>query len=431
MNTYTPLFHTSAGLLSECQLKIPNRHFIPSNLVQTVTTGKNLGLMGCKLPEIRGSSIAFDLNQSLKGAIGEFAERYASSVYNSEQFVIGSFSQLYCKDRLLPLDYFRYYSIPQYELLKQLNVYPLDRDDVIEWTDGYDHLTKERYLIPAFSVYMPYVSRIKMAHNYMVGSTTTGIAAGPTLTQALKSGFCECAERHAFAKFWYLQNEIPYRQYTRKTILRNFSSNRQIRILFQNPFVRLKAFDLSPFSPLETMVVFLFFDYKGVTYQSLGCAARFDKPSALLKATLEAYQGVEYAINLMEKDPYKGSEPDFTAINSFDAHFHFYNKHPELREKSVILHEAALTDDGDKKIFEQNPKCICHGFSRDELHKTHLSHLIYKDITPPDIASIGYSVVRVITPGWSLLTGNHEWPFLGHELAGRSNLFIYYPHPFP
>ena len=428
------LFNTSAGLLSESIMRLPNRRFMPDTLHQTVVTGKHLRIMGCRQDEIKGSSIALDPRQSLLGAMGEFVERYASSLYDENRFTVGTWRQLSQEHKILPLDDFRFYSGEQYEAFKPLNVCPLGPDDMVEWTEAFDLISRRVHLVPAFCVYLPFQSRMESSHTYLVGETTTGIAAGQTIEDAVRSGFCECAERHAFARFWYCQErDIKYAQYTRETILKAFGSDPVIKQLFSNRRVLLKVFDLSPFAPLETMVVFLFFDYKGFRYQSLGCAARFDKRSALLKACLEAYQGIEYAINLMDKHPRQAEEgePDLSAVNSFDAHFHFYNRYPEYRACSPILRQAADAATGDSEIFHQDEEKICHGLTAEELEKSGLRHLLFTDITPMDVHQSGYRVARVLTPGWSLLTGIHAFPFLGQELDGLPDLFTRYPHPFP
>lgn len=177
------------------------------------------------------------------------------------------------------------------------------------------------------------------------------------------------------------------------------------------------------------MVVFLYFDYKGRRYQSLGCAARFNKRDALLKATLEAYQGVEYAISLMEKKILP-EVMDSSQINDFDAHFHFYNQYPECRQASKILREAQCFHEGDTCLY-QDPDKKDLSFCPERLKEMGLRQLLYKDITPIDVASIGYRVVRVVTPGWALLTGQHAWPFLGQVFGEGEDLFLEYPHPFP
>lgn len=424
------LFHRQAGLLNEEVLYLPNRLFMPHQLVQCVTTGRHLDLMGCRLSEIRGSSIAFDKDQSLKGALGEFVERYAAATYSPTDFLTGSYRELAQQYRMLPLRYLRFYSDRQYRQLEKLNIHPLGMDDRIEWVLAFDSIRQCRIPLPAYCVYMPYFSSVPSPHDYLYGSTSTGIAAGASLQEAVKAGFCECAERHAFSRFWYEQEHIDYRQYTTPTILKYFGRNKKVATLFDNPFVRMKVFDLSPFAPLETIVVFLYFRYKDKDYQSLGCAARFNKIEAVIKAALEAYQGIEYAISLTEKKLLP-DEPDLTQIDNFDKHFHFYNQYPELRAKSKILREAQDFERGEEKLFYQKPHLLCSGFSKEEFQKIQLPFLLFKDITPIDVSDIGYRVARVFVPGWSGLTGCHHWPLLGQDFNQKDRLFLQWPHPFP
>lgn len=424
------LFNTTAGLLTDGILKIPNRRFMPDCLFQTVVSGKNLHVLGCLQPEIKGSSIAFRQEQSLKGALGEFVERYASGIYDHHTFTIGSYSHLQGKKNALDPAMLRFYSDEQYERLKALNVYPLDKDDCIEWTEGFDLIEQKPCLLPAFCVYMPYQSHVNSPHDYMLGATSTGIAAGPDIEKAIINGFLECAERHAFSQFWYLQKQQPLHSYTAGFLLKNLHASKTIRRLFDNPNVHLKVFDLSEFSALETTVTFLYFNYKGKDIQSLGCAARFHKKEAIVKSTIEAYQGIEYAISLFDKKQWP-STPNTDLLCDFDSHFHFYNSYPEYRAFSPVLKDAALSEQGNDQWYQKDPEKQCRDFSPEELKKTGLKHLYYKDITPIDIEDISYKVARVITPSWSLLTGLHAWPFLGGQLNTARNLFTEYPHPFP
>lgn len=423
------LIHTTVGFLNEAMLKIPNRRFIPDCLMQSVVGSGNLRECGCRLDKIQGSSIAFNQRQSLAAALGEFVERYAAGIYRPADFIVGSMRSLRDRHHFLDLAFFRYYNQAQYQALAPYHIQALREEDVIEWADMTDYLSGEVYLQPAFSIYMPYQSSLSDTKEYMVGATSTGIAAGSSLQSALVSAFCECAERHAFAQFWYRQDYIDYKQYTADLIREHYKHDRDIGRLFNNRRVKMKCFDLSTFAPIECMVVFLYFDYKGRTYQSLGCAARFNKRDALLKAALEAYQGVEYAINLMDRKILP-EVMDRSQINDFDAHFHFYNQYPECRENSRILREAQCFQQGDTCIYQDEAKRHMD-FSPEKLQSIGLTHLLYKDITPIDVASIGYRVVRVITPGWALLTGQHAWPFLGQVFQEGENLFLDYPHPFP
>jgi ribosomal protein S12 methylthiotransferase accessory factor len=392
---------------------------------------ETLIILGCKVNEINAGSISFNYKDSLTGALGEFVERYSAAMYNNNNFITDSYNELICKKcNVLDFHFLRFYSEKQYEKLCKENIFPLGANDVIEWIRAYDYLKGEYIFVPAFTVYMPYYSIINSPHNYIKGVTSTGLAAGNDLKSAVVSGFFECAERHAFATLWYKQNELTVPQYSAKLITRQYKNHKKIVDLYSNRKVRIKSVDLSSFSTIETIVTFLYFEYKGKIYQSLGAACRFDKIDALIKAAMEAYQGIEYAISLDEK----GLLPDnvdLESIDDFDKHFHFYNKHPHFRNASPLLQQMLDFDKSDQMIYTERDFLMCKDFSKKELEKTHLPHLIYVDITPVDIKQINFSVARVITPTWSLLTGIHGYPFLGHELESQENLFTELPHPFP
>lgn len=425
------LFNKNAGFITDSILKIPNRRFIPKSLIQVACTGRNLNFLGCKVDTINAGSINFNYTDSLKGALGEFVERYSASLYRNADFHINTYQKLKETNRnVIDKKLLRYYSKIQYDKLQNENICPLGKCDLIEWVKAYDYINSNYIYVPAYSIYMPYFSKVNSPHDYMKGATSTGLAAGSSLKNAVISGFFECAERHAFSIFWYRQNELVVPQYSSELICKTYKYKKKIQELYNNKKVRLKVFDLSYFFSVETIVTFLYFEYKGKIYQSLGAASRFNKIDAIIKAAIEAYQGIEYAISLNDKNILP-DEIDLDAIDDFDKHFHFYNKYPEYREKSVILQQAYEFNKSDKVIYDNGKQRMCNSFSREEIKKTGLPHLIYYDITPIDIQQINYQVARVITPTWNLLTGIHNYPFLGNSLEFNNNLFTELPHPFP
>ena len=422
------IFDKSAGFLSGGLLKLPNRRFMPDELIQIACSGDNLSVMGCKQNKINAGSISFDYNQSLLGALGELVERYSSGLYDSN-FIFDNYENLSKNTNVIHPENFKYYSDKQYIKLESKNIYPLKSQDKIEWVKAFDYINNKYIMIPAFSVYMPYESKHKSSKSFIFTATSPGLAAGKTLKDAVISGFFECAERNAFCNFWYKQNQIVVPQYTSETILKYYGQNNYIKKLFDNKFVRMKVFDLSYISNVEVTVTFLYFEYKGLIYQSLGSAARFTKEESIYKSALEAYQGIEYAISLMDKNLLP-DEVNLKEINEFDKHFHFYNKHPQYRNHCPILVDAQDYNRGDLQIFKRAEAEMCRDFTPSELRKTGLKSLPYVDITAKDVKELGYNVARVLTPKWHLLTGFHEWPYLGN-FNEKDILFTKYPHPFP
>lgn len=418
------IFNRIAGFLTDPIIKIPNRRFIPDCLSQVVCSGKNLSYLGCKTDNIIGGSISFDYEQSLTGALGEFVERYAAGLYVESDFIFATYDELKeSGKRVIDIGLLNYYSKQQYLFQNENGIKLLTNKDRLNWCISWDYINNCFSYLPAFCIYMP------IKNKYLI-QTSTGLAAGKTLKDAVISGFLECIERDAFANFWYRQNEIIVPQYTAKTILMNYVDSIKIKNLVNNRFVRFKFFDLVKLVGIETIVTFLYFEYKGKVYQSLGAASRFTKEEAIVKATMEAWQGVEYALSLDKKDLL----PDIMnldLVNNFDKHFHFYNKYINLRDECPIITQAMNWNCGDDNIFEQDENNLCKDFSQEELKKICISNLFYKDITPIDIEELGYNVVRVVVPQLSQLTGVHNLPFLGGKFENMTNLFAKYPHPFP
>ena len=177
------IFNTRAGLLTDPIIKIPNRRFVPDCLTQVVCTGKNLQYIGCKTDYIIGGSINFNYELSLEGALGEFIERYAAALYDDTEFIFATYNEMIeANKNVVDIELLRYYSNKQYKELELQNIYPLSAEDRINWTISWDYMTEAWLYMPAFCIYMP------IDNNYLF-NTSTGLAAGKTLKDAVINGF--------------------------------------------------------------------------------------------------------------------------------------------------------------------------------------------------------------------------------------------------
>lgn len=417
-----------AGLISGNLYKIPNRWFLPPGLHQVSCDGENLSYLGSNLNRVLGAGIGLSFKDAIGSALGEFFERYCSSFEDEGKLLKSTYQELSIKGyNVLNIDLLQYYGEWQYDSLPYL---PINIDSEISWIEGYDIMNHKKIWVPAFSVFLPHNSYFDNEKDYLL-NTSTGVAAGASKNDAIKGGFLECVEREAFTKFWYLQEEvlesIPI--YTSKLVLETFKENRIIKQLYDNPKVKISVFDLSNLVPVETIIVFLFFKYKGRVFQSMGSASRFLKEDALIKAILEAYQGIEYAILLDRKEEnWNKNEVDFSDVNDFSRHFAFYNRFPNFRQEVPIIRKAIEGKSNTNTIYEDPNKIK----SMEEINKLDIPHLIVVNLSTCDAQEAGFEVVRVLTPTWSLLTGVHNRPFLGGKsLSGSSNIYLKYPHPFP
>lgn len=430
---YNDIVTTEAGLISGPLLHHPCSWFLPNGLHQTTCESRNLLNLGTNIDTVSGSSVSLSLQGSIGATLGEFCERYCLSYEDGNRLIIGSYQEL-AEEQGRPAlhpDHVRLYADWQHAQPG----FPYERlttHDRIAWVPGTDLLTGTELLVPAFLVFLPHDAHYDQNRSF-IQYTSTGAAAGQDLARATQGGFLECAERHAFCSFWYCQErylpEVP--TYAADVVLRAFPGNPTIRQLFANDRVRFKIFDLSAFTPVETMMVFMFYTYKGRQMYSLGSASRFTKEEALIKAALECYQGVDYGVQLERKFKDWTTNPDdFSNIDNFNKHFALYNRFPEFFEQVPLLRAALDPATTHPSLAPSDPATKMH--SMQDADRAGLPHLIRVEMTTQDVRDLGMRVVRVLTPGWAYLTGAHVTPFLGAEVfADRQELYTVLPHPFP
>lgn len=408
--------------------QIPTRKCLPSGLFQSYVEATHLDMLASNTHMIQGSGIGFSQIESTNSAIGEWAERYAASHQNIQDLVFASESDMKRQGKkFLPVETFIPFASEQYRI-----DFPYQKwqpEDVISWVESINIVTQQSVWVPAFAVHLPHNTDWDSNKKYTL-QTSTGISAGKNIQAATIGGFLECVERNVFAEFWYRQDhwikQIP--RLNQKDVILSFE-HPKIKQLFDNKRVQLMLFDLSAISPIETHVVVIFFPYKGQLFQSMGCACRFNKHESIIKACLEAYQGIEYAIGLSQKpEDWIENLPGFESINSFDKHFAFYNRFPQWRKKSAILQAALNKDSHFPEVVNVRPKIQ----SFEDINQLDLKHILVIPLSTEDVQSQSIEVVRVIVPHWNLLTGVHSQPFLKYLRAqSNENLYLTYPHPFP
>lgn len=410
------------------QYRIPTRKCLPAGLYQSYVEATHLDLLASNTSLIQGSGIGFSQIEANNSAVGEWIERYAASHQNSNDFIFASESDMKNQGKtFLPIETCIPFIPEQYG--SKFPYQTWQKDDITSWIESKNILNQQSVWLPAFAVHLPHNTDWDQRKNYTL-QTSTGISAGSNLLNAAIGGFLECAERNAFTEFWYRQEYwIQHIPMLNQEIVLSTYNHPKIKQLFTNTRVQIKLFDLSPISHIETHVVVLYFPYKGQLFQSMGCASRFNKDESIIKACLEAYQGIEYAIGLSQKpEDWIQNRPGFESINSFDKHFAFYNRFPQWRKKSPIL-QAALNKESyfpKKEIIQTK----IHNWN--EINQLELSHILVIPISTEDVQSQGFEVVRVVVPQWNLLTGVHTQPFLKNlQAKSDEQLFLTYPHPFP
>lgn len=429
--TWQQIVATEAGLITDSLFLSPGRWFMPPNLVNTSCVSYNGLFAGANTNQLQGAAIGFSKGESVSSTIGEFCERYCSALPPSQnEVILASYAELRAS-KLLAM-------VPSSISLYAANQYassgfpyePFKDTDEVLWVRGKNLDTGLDVYVPAFLVYLPHNNQVDKGRVFCQ-QTSTGIAAGRSVDEAILSGLSEGIERHDFARFWYGQrlylDTVPCLSTT--FLLDQLSHNAQAVQLLSNHRVKIKVFDLGGLSCMETMVAFLLFPYKGKVMMSMGAATRFTKEAAVLKAVLEAYQGIEYCIQLEKREgDWTTHQPDFSDVDSFHRHFAFYNRFPQYRSQVPILDRIFTRDTDDYWSNSPIPKVRTMA----DWPTNGYQNAVWVDLTSPDVAAIGYHVVRTIVPGLAYLTGSHHIPFLGApDFQTYPDLFTSLPHPFP
>ncbi len=183
--------------------------------------GSNPGVSGRSLGSLRRSLRSKSAGkgstrqQSETSALCEAVERYSSAVGGDEIRIRRRFSEFTGEgDALHPNDV-QLFSDDQFDSAQAINaqghpynVVPsrFDPDAEVEWTPVWS-LTRQRHrYLPTSMLYsMPAEER---GPGDLIADST-GCAAGNTLEEAILQGFCELAERDAFAIWWYNRLRVP------------------------------------------------------------------------------------------------------------------------------------------------------------------------------------------------------------------------------
>ena len=419
---------THASFISGDFYFLPNRFFHPKGVFQTTCEGKNLNYLGAQTNQITTGSIAFNRDEAIIATFGEFVERYCASfqVHQDHNIIKNkSHNEISKKYNVINFKFLKLYKESQFN--KEFPYVKITEESIFDWIKGYCHITEEVVYLPCDFVFLPYTYEKHSKSHW--GQTSTGLAAHTDKMKAIQGGYLESEERNAFSKWWYLQHKEIDRQikYTSKKILHHYRDSNKIQQLYDNDRVEIITYDLGHYSNVETIVCFILFVYKEKEFISIGCSSKFDKEEAIIKACMESYQGIDYAILLCSRDNWMdGADEDFNLIDGFDKHFTFYNYYSKFRIKVPIYQDLKNDNYSEIKIFNK-----VNSFNLKEIKKKNkdIQHIISVELTTEDVRSLGFQVYRVLVPGFHLLTGSHKSPFLG--FFGEEELFLDYPHPFP
>lgn len=355
-----------------------------------------------------GLGVGFTKEKALWSCIGESIERYCMSYYDLNDIFNKKLKDLPLKNRLSEFDL---YTESQYKREKKFLNPKLDS---IDWVKLKSFRNENFYIYyPASLIYLPFENSKPVAE-----TSSTGVAAGKTILDAIKNSILEIIERDSVMINFTVGLCPPEVDLTNIENKHLGNLIKKIRKSYQ-----LITFSLYSDINIPVYMSLIWRKYKNKLHYGIGASVSFDSDKAILKSLEECLFTYFYSKNILDL---KQNNPD--KIKTLYEHFLYYQD-PELFQflipqvKTVEYVRSITTLSKLLKEFEKNNLKI-----------------FYKDLTTIDIRNTGIKVVKVVIPGMIDLNKTHRLIRKGArrfkdvptKLGFKNKIsFSDLPHPFP
>ena len=369
-------------------------------------------------------------------AIGEAIERYCSAIFRYEDLLFTCYRKLDAP--ATSPDAFALYRPEQYEQPGFL-WRAFTSDTIVNWTVGRSLLSGDEVLLPAATVYVPYHYMLSRKDTPIMQPISTGLAAGCSFSEAALSGLCEVVERDAFTLTW--QSRMSRPRIIRDTLP---ASVQTLVGRFDEVGVKVEMMDITTDIQIPTVMTVAVGNASTSPAVAVAAASHPSPEVALTKSLEELAHTRKFARQVMEYTPpvpvdIPGEHPQVTDQKQ---HLRFYC--PQ-EAKEFIAFAWASSEQRAVEDMSGQTQITPEGELNAQIRKIGAAgyDVIACDLTTPDIASLGLSVVRVVVPGLHPL-------FMGYQNRALSGKRLYevprklgypglepgerdnpYPHPFP
>ncbi|RWP37988.1 YcaO-like family protein [Mesorhizobium sp.] len=437
------LVDRETGLITSVNQTV-NTSYFGANLFQAVAYVSNTRYLGPILADRIAAGTSFNKFGAFFASIGEAVERYCGNV-TVRSMVHGSYSDLTARGmRALSPDALPLYSDVQYAD-KRFPFCRFTTDLPLRWLWGRSLTSNNAILVPASMALLnlhPVALHDEPRINFV---NFSGIAAGSDQTSAILAALLEIIERDATALWWNSDakgNAAAIDLSLWPTI------SEYVGARGERAGRCFKLFDISNEVAVPTIAC-MCFELK-TSIMTMGFAARMDPTEAALKSLSEAAQLHQLSTNLLDPNSWIWKAQSAGIFHSqalapyrSDRRYKD-NFRSDYKDMSDLMHNSQYYLD--PRSVEATNFLIASPNVRQPPKKSAIKSLdelvlglaalgydpIVVDLTTPDIADVGLTVVRVLVPGF-IPNAPSAFPYLGSPRLVKQSPFEkgYIPIPIP
>jgi len=355
-----------------------------------------------------GVALDIDKEKAMIRAMGECVERYCLEKA-PKNLLVDSFYNLQSR----ALNPGRFINFRKEDIGKDLRGYleKLSRTP-LTWVEGLDMITKDKILIPAQLVYVPFDNNEPMIRPQI----STGAAAHENLEQAIINGTLEVIERDSFMLKYLSRDKLP--------IVKLGGKLKELENYFKRYQLELRIFETTTDINIPSiMCVNIDRTGEGPAI-SIGLATKFSQEDAILRAIIESQQVRQWIRHSYIVDEMPLVKKPFEIKSIKDRGYYWYPLE-KINDLNFLQ--------GDQISFSKGKKEKSSVKNLTALLRSKNIGFYAVDITTPQIRNAGFNVVKTVLPELHPLFLYEDYPCLyskrlEENLKGREiNLD---PHPF-
>lgn len=326
-------------------------------------------------------------SEAWNSCLGEAVERYSGGCWLPDELTISQRRDL-SDQSLDPVDLVLY--LPeQYPALKYV---PYTEETKLAWVRARSLVSDEMVWVPAIAVFMEY--QVHAPEEFLFPITSNGLAAGPTLCDAVLAAIYEILERDAVLIAWL--NKMPGRCY--EAADHPHRDVRELALAYRRRGVRLALIELPADHPVSVFLGIAFQEGGfGGPYATVGLGANLDPVIAARRAAIEVAQvrpGIRRWIRgaAAKRMAELGENP--ADVKTLEDHALLYANPSTAGAFDFLFGERAEWGAGqDWQPLSALQRLLDHFASRGQ-------EVLYVNLTPPDLEPLGLFTARAILPGF-------------------------------